>query len=83
MIELAELTHHLFFWVDTLVAFAAAFMLYVHLTWGYLSWIAEFEKYSWQGRMSAVCGILVSGYCLLIYNSLYGEAYREWLSMIF
>lgn len=83
MIELFELIHHLFFWVDTLVAFSAAYMLYVQLVWWYLSWIAEFEKYSWKGRMSAVCGILVSGYCLLIYNSLYGEAYREWLSMIF
>lgn len=83
MIELAELAQQMFFWMDTLVAFAAVFMLYVNLIWGYLSWIAEFEKYSWNGRMTAVCGVIVSGYYLCIYNALYGEVYREWLSMTF
>lgn len=83
MIELSELVHHPFFWADTLVAFAAAFMLYVHLIWGYIAWISDFEKYSWQGRIAAICGILVAGYYLFIYNSLYGEAYSRWLSMIF
>ena len=83
MIELSKLIHYPFFWADTLISWAAAYILYVHLTWGYIAWISDFEKYSWNGRIAAICGILVSGYCLIIYNSLYGEAYSQWLSMIF
>lgn len=83
MIDLSELIHYPFFWIDTLVSFSAAYMLYLHLTWFYTAWFAEFNNYSWNGRIAVVCGLIVSGYCLVIYNSLYGEAFNRWLSMIF
>lgn len=77
-----ELIVQSFFWGDTAAFFCALWFFLVYTYIIYLS-VTETGFTSAIEIIHCAVALFISAYIILIYVSLYGEAYREWLSMIF